>query len=396
MMSSRRCVTSFESVAAVAQQAGEVDVGEIGEGPALGRRHADLRRRGVVVELDEEALQQFPRGLACERAGGEARLVEGPEVLIEVARAEGVPAVELGDHGEVAEPVHLQRLVEVAGRVGRDPPADVGDLQQLPPAGVILRPRGLRLCQFRVALREAHHRVAGDRHRPQLFALVERLRVAFEIERGLGPRDVGVEVQHPLAIELAVGHGVSGRPLLHELREAAGRIGVEPVLRQFGEHLVAQGAAAPEGNDLALVFPDDRRVHLVLRLRAGVENAQVLGAVARELGIGRHRLRPGPALADDELAVAHPEGLGVADRVEVHRAQHRDAVPAHLFLVERRGDGRALAADRGDSVQAGAAQAFGACGHACPPMVVMRPRARNRAARVSSRPCSGGGVPRRA
>ena len=60
------------AVAAVAQQAGEVDVGEVGVGAALGRRHAHLRRRGVVVELDEEALEQLARRLARERAVGEA------------------------------------------------------------------------------------------------------------------------------------------------------------------------------------------------------------------------------------------------------------------------------------------------------------------------------------
>ena len=275
------------AVAAVAQQAGEVDVGEVGERAAFGRRHADLRRRGVVVELDEEALEQLARGLARERAVGEARLVEGQEVLVEVSRAERVPAVQLGDDGEVAEPVHLQRLVEVARRVGRDPAADVGDLQQFRAPDAVLRRRGLRVGQVGVALREAHHRVAGDGHGPQLLALVEGLRVALEIEGRLRRRDVGFEVEHPLAVELAVGHGVAGRALLHELGEAARRVGVEPVLRQLAEHLVAQRAAAPEGDDLALVVVDDRRVDLVLRLRARVEDAQILGAVAGQLGIRR-------------------------------------------------------------------------------------------------------------
>ena len=219
-----------------------------------------------------------------------------------------------------AEPVGLQRLVEVARRVGRHPAADVGDRQQFAAPRLVLSLRRLGLGELRVAFGEADHGVAGDGHRAQLLALVEGLRVALEIEGGFRLRDVGFEIEHPLAVELAVGHRVARRALLHELGEAASRVGVQPLLRQLGEHLVAQRAAAPERNDLALVLGDDLGSDLVLRLGARVEDAQVLGAVARELRIGRDRLRARPALADDELAVAHPEGLAVADRVEVHRA----------------------------------------------------------------------------
>ena len=244
-----------------------------------------------------------------------------------------------------------------------------------------------------VTLGEADDRVARDRHRAQLLALVEGLRVALEVEGRLRRRDLSLEVEHALPVELAVSHRVARRPLLHELGEAARRVRVEPLLRQLAEHLVAQRAASPEGDDLPLVLADDLGGDLVLRLRTRVEDAQVFRAVAGQLGVRRHRLRRRAALADDELAVAHPEDLAIADRVEVHRAQHGDAVPAHVLPVERRGDGGALVADGRNRVEAGAAQAFGTGGHACPPMVVTRPRARNAAARLSSLRSSGGVVP---
>jgi len=126
---------------------------------------------------------------------------------------------------------------------------------------------------------------------------------------------------------------VAGRALLHELGEAAGRVRIEPVLGQLGEHLVAQGAAAPERDDLALVLGNDGRVHLVLRLRARVEDAQVLGAVAGQLGVRRHRLRPRAALADDHLAVANQDGsdgdLPLRRRAlcEIQGALHPAGVP---------------------------------------------------------------------
>ena len=133
-MSSRRCETSFEPLRAIAQQAADVDVGEVGVGAALGRGDADLGRGRVVVELDEEALQQLAGGFARERAVGQAALVERQQVLVEMAGVERIPAVQFGDHRQVAEPVILQRLVEIARRVRRHVAADFGDLQQLRPA----------------------------------------------------------------------------------------------------------------------------------------------------------------------------------------------------------------------------------------------------------------------
>ena len=55
------CETSFEPSEPSAQQAADVDVGEVRVGAALSRRHADLRRGGVIVELDEEAFEQLAR-----------------------------------------------------------------------------------------------------------------------------------------------------------------------------------------------------------------------------------------------------------------------------------------------------------------------------------------------
>ena len=49
----------LKEVGTVGQKSAEVEVGEVGVGPALGRRHSDLRGRKVVVELDEEALEEL-------------------------------------------------------------------------------------------------------------------------------------------------------------------------------------------------------------------------------------------------------------------------------------------------------------------------------------------------
>lgn len=118
---------------AVAQQRADVDVGEVGVRATLGGGHAHLGRRRVVVELDEEALEQFARRLRRQRAAGQPLLVEREQVLLEMAGIECIPAVELGDHRQVTGPVVLQRLVEVARRVRRHVVAGVGDPLELGP-----------------------------------------------------------------------------------------------------------------------------------------------------------------------------------------------------------------------------------------------------------------------
>ena len=133
-MSSSRCETSFDPSEPSASSPPMLMFAKSVYVPLSARRHAHLGRRGVVVELDEETLKELARRLRGERAVGQPLSVERQQVLVEVTGVEGVPPVELGDHAEVAEPVVLQRLVEVARRVGRHVAADGGDAFQFGPA----------------------------------------------------------------------------------------------------------------------------------------------------------------------------------------------------------------------------------------------------------------------
>ena len=113
----------------------------------------------MVVELDEERLQQLARRLRGQCPFGEPLLVEWQQVLVEVARIEGVPAVEFRDHRQVAEPVVLQGLVKVARGVGGDVPADVGDFLEISLAPWVRLAGGQFGGPLRVALGKHDHRV---------------------------------------------------------------------------------------------------------------------------------------------------------------------------------------------------------------------------------------------
>ena len=159
------------AVGAVGHDAARVDLREVGVGAALGRGDAHLRRRGLVVELDPEALEQFLGRVAGQAAVGQPAAVERLQMPVEVAGAERVPGVELGGHAQVDEPVRLQRLPEVARRVRGDARADLGDPLKLGFARRIGLDRGQLAGLLRVPLGEADHRVQRDAHGLELLAL---------------------------------------------------------------------------------------------------------------------------------------------------------------------------------------------------------------------------------
>ena len=256
------------AVGAVAQQTAEVDVGEVGERAALGRRHSHFGRRGMVVELDEEHFQKLTSRLGRERAIGQPLLIERQQMLVEMPRVERVPAVEFRDHRQMAEPVILQGLLKIPWRVLRNPPTDFGNPGEFRLAHRIGLSSGQVVGQVGMAMGEQDDRVARDVHRLERFALVVRFGVAQEIEPRDGRGDIAFEVAHPLVIDLVIQHRVAGGTLFHELGEHAGLVGIEPLWRQFGKHPLAHRPAAPVGNHDLFIGCETVRIDLVTGLRS--------------------------------------------------------------------------------------------------------------------------------
>jgi len=113
-------------------------------------------------------------------------------------------------------------LPQVARGVRRDPLAHLGDQLELAPAAFVGLGGGHLTGQLLVAAGEQDGRVGGDVHRLQLLFPGQRAFVVGEVEGGGGGRDLALEVEQALAVDLAVGHRVARGPLLHELGEDAG------------------------------------------------------------------------------------------------------------------------------------------------------------------------------
>jgi len=116
------------------------------------------------------------------------------------------------------------------------------------------------------------------------------------------------DVQEALAVNLVVEDGMAGRALLHELGEDPRLEGIEPLAAHGGEEFLADRPSLPEGDDLGLVdaaclFADGEGLAV-----AGVEDVEILEAVAAKFRVGRGGLRGGAAFADDQFARAYPDG----------------------------------------------------------------------------------------
>ncbi len=186
---------------------------------------------GWLLNFHPQALQQLRGGVTVEAAVGDAALVERLQVLIEVARVVRVPAVELGDHPEVDEPVGLDGPPEVARGVGGHTATNLGDpLELAPPLRLGLRRRHL-LGPVGVAVGEEDGRVRRDIHRLELLSPGQRLRIRPDVEALDRGGDLGLEIEEPLSEDLAVADGVAGSALLHELGEDPRRERPMPFLR---------------------------------------------------------------------------------------------------------------------------------------------------------------------
>jgi len=335
------------AVRAVPLQAAQVDLGEVVVGAALLGGDAHLGGSRGVVDLDPEAGEQLLRPLPVQGALGQALLVEGSQVLVDMPRVHGIPAVEFGDGAQVAEPVGLEGLLEVPWRMGRDPPAGLGDLPQLRLPGRVRLLRGHLLRQGGVTLGEEDRRVARDVHGLQFLVLLGGVGVVQPVQPGPGLGDLGLEVEHAHPVDRAVQGGVPRSPLLHELSEQPRAVEILPLLGDLREGPIPHGSALPVGDDLLLINLDVLRVHHVAGHGPGVEDPQVLRGVAVQLREGGDHPGPIPSLTHDQLLRADVDPLLLAEILEVQRPHHRHRVLARVLPIELGGQKGSLDRDGG-------------------------------------------------
>jgi len=214
---------------------------------------------------------------------------ERQEDLVEPSQGVGNASV-VEHHPQVNEPDGLERLPEAARRLGRNPAADLGDLQQLASSpGVALFASHLA-GEARVTRGEAQHAVAGDRSGAQepVFLLAFR---AGGVEPGHALLDPPADppepqLDEPRVIGGAVSHAVGELVLDEEHRRPQGflRLG----RKQFGAAL-PRPSCSPERQDLGaengLVFLGDVEL---LELLAGAEEIE-LGFDPGGLHLGKER-----------------------------------------------------------------------------------------------------------
>ena len=264
-----------------------------------------------------------------------------------MAGVHGVPAVEFRHGPEMYEPVHLDGLPEVAGGMGRDPVAYGGNLLEFRLADRVGAGCGHFLREGGMALSQQDRGVAGDAHRIELLLLVGRLRVVDVIQRGDILLDPGLHVQQALAVHPAVHGSMARGALLHELGEHAGVISLLPLLGDMVENTFPLRLPLPIRDYLALVRVDILLADVIRLQLPGIQHVKILHAVAGQFRERRNRLRPGTALAHDQLVRADIQRFFRADFIEILCAENRNRILAVVLLVERGLDEGALDGEGG-------------------------------------------------
>lgn len=312
------------AVGAVGRDAARVDVRKIAVRAALLEGDAHLRRRGLVIELHPQALEQLERPVAVERAGGEVRAEVADQVLVEPAGRVGVPRVRLARDGQVDEPVALDPLPEGPRAAVRHDPAVLRDLRELRRAHEVGLGFGERQGELGVALGEHRHRIERDEHAGKLVALGDGMVVGHVVERVDGRPDVGADlVEARVRPALGAQARMAAGALLVELREDARLERIVPGGRLGAHDLLAARAAPPVRDDDVGLRREVVIGHAEAHLLAVVHVVHVLERVAAQLREGRRRLGAAPLLAHDQLAGLDGDRLFREVVAQHHAAQLR-------------------------------------------------------------------------
>src|SRR5208337_4967379 len=87
-----------DAIRAIRFEASVVDVGKVGVSAALRSRHANLGRRGLIIEFHPKTFEQFFGPVTRERSVGKTLLVKGVKMLVQPPWAEGVPRIQFADY----------------------------------------------------------------------------------------------------------------------------------------------------------------------------------------------------------------------------------------------------------------------------------------------------------
>ena len=324
---------AVDAVRAVLRHTAGVDIRKIRVGAALLQRDADLDRCRLIVELHPQALQQFQCLTVIQSSGFHIRLVERVQMLIQTSRAESVPRIQLRRHGQMREPVVLDRLP-----VGLRPVRgnDLEVLHHLKQLGFTFRIRTFfRLGgdQIVITLSKDADSVAVDLHGLELFSLIQCLRIIHEIQMIDRILNICLMFHVSFGEHIPAAAGVARTSLLHKFREHARVVAVSPRRGHAGKQTVTHGFALPVGNNDLLLVSDILLRHLKGYQLPVVHDVHVFDRMTAELRKCRRCLRVSALFSDDQLSLAEVKCLSGKIFLQHQCSQHRKGYFVFVFFV---------------------------------------------------------------
>ena len=121
-------------------------------------------------------------------------------------------------------------------------------------------------------------------------------------------RDVPLEVQHTLVVNLIVEDGVARRPLLHKFREHACIKCLVPMLIHCPKDPFTHRSAGPEGDNFLFIGSSDLICYDKGRSFPAVEDTQVFQCVTAQFGVSGSGFRCRTSFAYNQLTVIDANG----------------------------------------------------------------------------------------
>ena len=294
-------------------------------------------------------------------------------MLVESARAESVPRVELCCNSQVCEPVELDSLPVSLRLVSRNYLEVLCHLLELCLADRVLTLCSLFCQKLSVSFAEDHDSIAVDHHCLELVLLLESFRIVHEIESVDGFLDLYLIVSVSLDEYVLASACVSRASLLHELCEHAGSICFFPLFSHAVEQLVSHRFALPVRDDQLFLILEILLCDRVVYDSSVVHDVHVFESVACELRECRRRLRVLSLFTYDKLAFSEVESLSAEVLLQYECPQYREGYLVFPLLIDLCLDLRSFEIDVRLCLHADLSQRFDPCVHSAFFHFVLRP-----------------------
>ena len=321
-------------VAAVGFHSSDIQVGKVVVGSAFLGGNTDLRRCRMVIYLDKEAGHQLFGFITGKGPRSYFFFIERSQMLVEMSRVHGIPAVQFGNGSQMDKPIHLDSFPIRTGSMGRNPTANFSYLTKFgSPHRVFLRHRHF-IRQVGMTFGKENGGIAGDRHGGKFLLFIRRFRVIHEIEVCQFAGNPFFQVQQTVAVDFSVKSRMSRSTLFHKFGKHTDFISLFPFFRDMAENTFTLCTAFPVWDYFAFISIYIFLADGITLQFTGIQHMQVFHTMAGQFGKSRNGFRCRTTFTHNQFVFTYIDGLLPAYLKKVQCSQDWNRIFPVILLVE--------------------------------------------------------------